>query len=320
MWPFSTVLSRAINALARSDGTDASREGLRTTLNTSGSISTPTPSRRATTPTPSRTAAATSSTTTTSARHRLGLRLPHLGDGRPARPGAPDLEFVISGWTDDDRGGGIYWQQATSNRRTLLKRPRRRARAPAASGNRGEAVPRLGRSASSPGSTCSTTRPPVSTTTTSRRTGRSSQRSGRTTPAPRSTPSPCSLAETGDDAWLARARSWPVTASPTSRPTANRRRAPIFPDTPWFNSILHRGYVALYSRSRRRSNIRPRPARPCSCTPGNTPRDADGFLPPDWSLTASNTDYRHLLEPGAVMRSRRPPSPDPVTVTIPSKE
>lgn len=101
---------------------------------------------------------------------------------------------------------------------------------------------------------------------------------------------------TGDTSWLDRARKLAADslAHFTSGTTADG--APIFPDTPWFNSILHRGYIALLEVD---------PDKDTTCVDAlpallnhawNHGRDEDGFLSPDWSVSGPDSQARRLLD------------------------
>src|SRR5699024_10050822 len=50
---------------------------------------------------------------------------------------------------------------------------------------------------------------------------------------------------TGEQSWLDRARRLASDSLAHFAPETTDDGIPVFPDTPWFNSILHRGYIAL---------------------------------------------------------------------------
>ena len=111
-------------------------------------------------------------------------------------------------------------------------------------------------------------------------------------------------AATNDETYLNEARSLAAASLDWFGPLAtmeNGQELHIFPDTPWFNSILFRGLVAL-------AEIDPEPDwAPVTAMLDFTAwgwthaRDENGFLNKDWSGRNNNDDPRALLDQAPVI-------------------
>jgi predicted alpha-1,6-mannanase (GH76 family) len=100
---------------------------------------------------------------------------------------------------------------------------------------------------------------------------------------------------TGEERFLSEARDLAASSLETFAPT-ELDGVRVFPDDPWFNSILLRGYVAL-AEVESEPDWRYVDAMLAFTRLGwATARDADGLLAPDWSGRAPAVDRYWLLD------------------------
>jgi hypothetical protein len=101
---------------------------------------------------------------------------------------------------------------------------------------------------------------------------------------------------TGDEKHLERARKLAADSLAHFAPTSVGDGVPVFPATPWFNSILMRGYAALYEVEPDPDPAGLRAIAALLAHAWRHNRDADGFMHPDWSMSGPTTHARWLLD------------------------
>lgn len=106
---------------------------------------------------------------------------------------------------------------------------------------------------------------------------------------------------TDDDIWLEKARSLAEASISHFAATHDENGVRNFPPTPWFNAVLQRAYCTLYDvdPERNRVYIDALPALLLRAWARN--RNEAGLLHPDWSRTPLTDDSLDLLEQAAVV-------------------
>jgi uncharacterized protein YyaL (SSP411 family) len=108
---------------------------------------------------------------------------------------------------------------------------------------------------------------------------------------------------TGDEAWLTEARALAAASldhfAPETEIDGETIRA--FPDTPWFNSILFRGYAALLEVDPERDRTYLDAALAFTRFGWTHARDDNGFLNKDWTGRANTDEPRALLDQAPII-------------------
>jgi uncharacterized protein YyaL (SSP411 family) len=106
---------------------------------------------------------------------------------------------------------------------------------------------------------------------------------------------------TGEATYLERARTLAADSLAHFAPTTVGDDVSVFPATPWFNSILMRGYAALYEVDPEPDASYLNAIASLLAHAWQHNRDTDGFMHPDWGMTAPTTHARWLLDQAPVI-------------------